>query len=251
MDDGAPDTDRPTTAELLAAARRPATGGGPRTSVASDPAPASDIPGIEGLPADVRERLKRARRDPTAAEELKVKGRARVIQVGSPEGDDIFRTHPDRDAGWWDVHVVAIRKGFGKAAGRRTYLVGSKALENPAVAQRARAGVAILTVTSEGDAGVWVIQVPDMVAAEGSYPYDQVKWECAEAARGDWVSLAWNKEQGIHQWQVVDLSGQPNAVPVWPDEHPLVLIDRAIASVFVDDPDFVEFKKLIVRGARP
>jgi hypothetical protein len=43
---------------------------------------------------------------------------------------------------------------------------------------------------------------------------------------------------------VIDLSGQPNEIPSWPAEHPLILIDRAIESVFVDDPDFPEFRHL-------
>jgi hypothetical protein len=208
-----------------------------------------DIPGFEDLPADVRERLLKARRDPTKAGPVKVARQAQVIRTGAPGADDIFRTYHDPLVGWFDVYTVAIKKGFDQSTNKKLYLVGENALKNPAVAQRARAGVAILTVTTENIVGVWVINRPDMVAAENSYPYDQVKWECAEAARTSWVTFAWNKELGIHQWSVINLDGQPNAIPIWPAEHPLVLIERAIATVFVDDPEFPEFKHLIVKKA--
>jgi hypothetical protein len=209
------------------------------------PPPALDIPGCEDLPADVRERLRKARRDPTTAAALKVNRQSRAIRVESPSPDDLFRVHPDPETGCLDVHVVWVKK----TGNRRMYLVGDKALTNPAVAERARPGVALLTVTAEGVVGVWVIAVPDMAAAEGSYPFDSAKWDCAWAARDSWVTFAWDKEQGIHRWNAVDLDGQPNERPAWPAEHPLVLIDRAIASVFVDDPDFPEFKGLVTRRA--
>jgi hypothetical protein len=207
---------------------------------------ATDIPGSEDLPADVRERLLKARRDPTKAAPVKVTRQAQVIQVGAPGEDDIFRTYHD-SVGWFPVHIVAIKKGFGMAGSKKVYLVGDNALKNVAVAQRVRDGVAILTVTTESIFSVWVIGRPDMVAAPASYPYDIVKWQCAEAAMTNWVSFAWNKELGIHQWSVINLDGQPNATPVRPAEHPLVLIDRAIAPEFVDDPDFPEFKHLVVK----
>jgi hypothetical protein len=208
---------------------------------------AIDIPGLESLPADVRERLLKARRDPTKSEPVRVTKQAQVIRVGAPGEDDIFRTHPDPALGWFDVRTVTIKKGFGQPANKKVYLVGENALKNPAVAQRARAGVAILTVTTENIVAVWVIQRPDMVDAEASYPYDKVKWECAEAAKANWATFCWNQQLGIHQWSVINLEGQPNATPNWPAEHPLVLIDRAIATVFIDDPDFAEFRHLLVK----
>jgi hypothetical protein len=164
---------------------------------------ATDIPGFERLPVDVRERLLKARRDPTKSEPVRVTKQAQVIRVGTPGEDDIFRTHPDPALGWFDVRTVTIKKTLGQAANKKVYLVGENALKNPAVAQRARAGVAILTVTTENIVAVWVLQRPDMVAAEESYPYDKVKWECAEAAKANWVTICWNKHLGIHQWSVI------------------------------------------------
>jgi hypothetical protein len=213
----------------------------------SGPVPA-DIPGFEALPADVRERLAKARRDPTQAEPLAVVKKAQAIRVGTPGADDIFRTYPD-PIGWFDVNLVAIKKGFGQNASKKVYLVGEAALTNPAVAQRARAAVAILTTTTEGLAAVWVVPKPSMIAAPDSYPYDLPRWECAEAARADWVTFAWNKDRGMHEWSVIKLDGHPGAVPAWPEEHPLVLIDRAIATVFVDDPGFPEFQNLLTRSS--
>jgi hypothetical protein len=221
----------------------------------AQPAPSNrigppDIPGIEDLPPDVRERLRKARRDPTKPEPAKLIKQAQAIRVGSPAADDLFRTCPD-ETGWFPVHTVVVKRGFEQAARKKVFLVGPAALTNPAVAERARPAVAILTVTAENIAGVWVLAKPDMVAAENSYPYDQAKWECAQCARANWVTLRWDKEQGIHRWSVVDLTGQPNDIPVWPAEHPLILIDRAISTCFIDDPDFGEFKNLVVRSAAP
>jgi hypothetical protein len=210
----------------------------------------TDIPGFEGLPADVRERLLKARRDPTKVAPVSVTRQAQAIRVGVPGEDDIFRTYYDLLLGWFPVTSVTIKKGFGQATRKKVYLVGQNALKNPAVAQRVRAGMAILTVTTEGIPGVWVLQRPDMVAAEASYPYDDIKWRCAEAGRKDWVTLAWNKDLGIHQWSVINLDGQPNATPAWPAEHPLLLIERAITQEFIDDPDFPDFKHLMVKGSR-
>jgi hypothetical protein len=213
----------------------------PSATAPSDPS-AIDIPGFNDLPVDVRERLLKARRDPTKAEPIRIIKQAQTIRVAPPEKDDIFRTYPDVRIGWFDVHIVTIKK----AASRRQYLVGENALKNPAVAQRGRAGVAILTTTTEGTAGVWVIHRPNIIAAQRSYPFDSTKWLCAQSAKQDWVIFAWNQELQVHQWQTIDLTGQPNEKPVWPAEHPLVLIDRAIASIFVDDPDFADFKYLAV-----
>jgi hypothetical protein len=50
---------------------------------------------------------------------------------------------------------------------------------------------------------------------------------------------------------VINLDGHPNATLAWPAEHPLILIERAIAAVFVDDPDFAEFKNLMVKKSSP
>jgi hypothetical protein len=230
---------------------------GPLLRSGNDPAPiavqtdgrplTTDIPGFEDLPADVRERLQKARRDPSRPEPVRVIRQSQVVRVGAPGADDIFRTHADPRVGWFDVQTVAIKKGFGQAVNKKVILVGENALKNPAVAQRARPGVAILTLTTENIVGVWVIQRPDIVAAEASYPYDVVKWQCAEAARVDWVTFAWNKDLGIHQWSTINLDGQPNATPIWPAEHPLILIERAISAVFIDEPDFPEFKHLMIK----
>jgi hypothetical protein len=208
-----------------------------------------DIPGFEDLPPDVRTRLAKARRDPTQAEPLAVVKKAQAIRVGAPGANDIFRTYPDA-TGWFDVNLVTIKKGFDQNTRKKVFLVGEVALANPAVAQRARAAVAILTVTTEGLPAVWVIPKPSLITAPDSYPYDQPRWECAEAARVRWVTFAWNKERGLHEWSVINLDGLPGSQPTWPAEHPLVLIDRAIAGVFVDDPDFPEFQNLLVRSPR-
>jgi hypothetical protein len=207
----------------------------------STPPPGQDIPGWDELPADVRERLLKARRDPTQPAPIKVAKQAQIVRLAGPAADDVFRTYHDPLIGWFDVHAVTVRK----ASGRRTYLVGERALTNPIVAQRARAAVAILIVTTEEIANVWVLSRPDSVTAESSYPYDQVKWECAEAARKSWVTLAWNQDRRVHQWSTVDLTGQPNNAPVWPGGHPLLVIEKAIATAFIDDPYFPEFKYLL------
>jgi hypothetical protein len=212
--------------------------------------PAPDIPGWEALPEDVRERLRKIRRDPQAPETAKVIKQVTSIRVGRPAADDIFRTHPD-PVGWFDVNAVAIKKGFGQAGDKKLYLVGPGAMENVVVAQRARAGCAILTLTSEGVVAVWVLLRPNAAVAPDSLPYDQPKWDCAEAARADWVTFAWNSAIGAHQWSVVNLDGHPGAVPRWPEEHPLVLIDRAIQAVTVNDPEFAEFKNLMAKKASP
>jgi hypothetical protein len=173
-----------------------------------------------------------------------------TVRVGSPGADDIFRTHPDPRIGWLDVNIITIKKGFGQDVRKKTYLAGPESMKNPAVMERMRAGYAILTVTAEGVPAVWVIARPDRYAYEMSYPFDQTKIEAAEAARQGWVTLAWDREKGGHRWSVIDISGQPNAVPVWPGEHPMIVIDRAIAPILIDDPNFVEFKHLTVRKAK-
>jgi hypothetical protein len=210
------------------------------------PPPGLDIPGWNELPADVRERLLKARRDPTQPAPIKIAKQAQIVRVAGPAADDVFRTYPDPLIGWFDVYAVTIRK----SSARRTYLVGERALTNPTVAQRARAAVAVLIVTSEEIASVWVLPNPDVVTAEPSYPFDQAKWQCAEAARTSWVTLAWNQDQRSHQWSTVDLTGQPNNTPAWPGGHPLIVIEKAIAAVFIDDPNFPEFKYLLDKSTR-
>jgi hypothetical protein len=210
----------------------------------------SDIPGFEDLPSDVRERLLKARRDPTQPSAAAGPPPKVPVRVGAPARDDIFRTYPD-GSGWLTVNVVTIKKGLGQDVKKKTYLVGDEAMKNPAVAERVRAGYAILTITAEGITGVWIINKPDRIGYESSYPYDQPKYEAAESARARWTTIAWDNDKGGHQWQPIDLGGQPNEKPVWPGEHPMMLIDRAIASVFVDDPDFAEFKHLTVKRSGP
>jgi hypothetical protein len=112
------------------------------------------------------------------------------------------------------------------------------------VKQRVRHGHAILITTTEGNFGVWVITRPNKFVAPRSHPYDEAKLACAEAGRTSWVHLEYNDEKGIHEWEIIPPEDVPNAILVWPDEHPLVVIDRAIQTIFVDDPNFPDFQNL-------
>src|SRR5262245_1071529 len=69
------------------------------SAVAGDNPGIPDIPGFDVLPADVRERLLKARRDPTKSGPVLVKKQSQMIRVGPPGADDIFRTYPDVNLG--------------------------------------------------------------------------------------------------------------------------------------------------------
>src|SRR5262249_4937999 len=154
-----------------------------------------------------------------------------------PRKDDIFRTYPDKGAGWWPVRILEIDRGMGSNSNhKKTYLIGRDALANPVVAERARHGYAILVVTAEAHPAGWMIRVPDEAEYESTYKFDRLKWDCAERGMTEWVNLAWKQKERAHEWRVIDLSGQANEQPVWPGEHPLVLIDRAIESQTINDP---------------
>jgi hypothetical protein len=211
------------------------------------PAPtACDIPGFDDLPADVRERLLKIRRDPTQPDEVSGPPPQIPVRVGNPGRDDIIRTYPTA-AGWLDVHVVNVKKGMGNDT--ETYLVSGAALTNPAVRERARPGWAILTLTAEGVVAVWIIKKPDQVHYKMGYSYDHPKYEAATAARTEWVTVSYDAGIGGHRWQVIDLSGNVNANPKWPAEKPMVLIFRAIEAIHIEDPAFEGFKYLTARKA--
>jgi hypothetical protein len=209
--------------------------------------PGVDLPGFEDLPADVRARLASCYVDPTTPEAAKIPQQVDAIRVGAPGCDDAIRTYPDERLGWLPVRTVTVRKGMGQSVNKKVYLVGPKAIENPAVAQRVRVGRAVLTVNSEGVAGVWLIYPPDAVNYERQYPFDAAKWEAAQRAKTDWVNIYWDGDKGF-TWSVVDLKGQPNERPVYPSESPLILIDRATKALLVDDPEHPDFKSLIVKS---
>jgi hypothetical protein len=209
--------------------------------------PGVDLPGFADLPADVRARLASCYVDPTSPEAAKIPQQADAIKVGAPGRDDVIRTYRDERIGWLSVRTVIVKKGLGQSIGKKLYLVGPKAIENPAVAQRVRLGRAVLTVNSEGVAGVWLIYPPDAINYDRHYPFDAAKWEAAQKAKTDWVNIYWDGEGG-HKWSVVDLRGQPNERPVWPSGSPLILIDRATKGLLVDDPDHPDFKSLIVKS---
>jgi hypothetical protein len=207
-----------------------------------------DIPGFEHLPADIQARLALCYVDPTSPEAAKIPKQVDAIKVGVPGQDDVIRTHHDERIGWWPARTIVVKKGMGQSMNKKFYIVGPKALENPAVAQRVRVGRAVLTVNSEGVVGVWLIYPPDAINYDRQYPYDATKWEAAQKAKTDWVNIYWDGEKRIHRWSVVDLQGQPNERPVWPSESPLILIDRALQALQVNDPDYPDFKGLIVKS---
>jgi hypothetical protein len=209
--------------------------------------PGIDLPGFEDLPADVRARIASCYVDPTSPEPAKIPQQVHAIRVGAPSRDDVIRTYHDETIGWLSVRTVVVKKGMGQSVNKKVYLVGPKAIENPAVAQRVRVGRAVLTVNSEGVAAVWMVYPPDAVNYEHQYPYDLAKWEAAQRAKTDWVNIYWEADKG-HKWSVVDLQGQPNERPVWPSESPLILIDRATKDLLVNDPDHPDFKSLIVKS---
>jgi hypothetical protein len=209
--------------------------------------PGIDLPGFEDLPADVRARLASCYVNPTSPEPAKIRQQVYAIRVGAPGRDDVIRTYPDETIGWLSVRTVTVNKGMNQSNNKKLYLVGPKAIENPAVAQRVRVGHAVLSVNSEGVAGVWLIFPPD-ANYERQYPYDAVKWEAAQKAKTDWVNFQWDDQKRIHNWFIVDLKGQPNERPVWPSEPPLILIDRATKDILVNDPDHPDFKSLIVKS---
>jgi hypothetical protein len=208
-----------------------------------------DIPGFDGLPAEVRGRLLKARRDPTQDSPTKSTKQPSLVRIDKPKEDDIFRTYPDPEVGWFPVHLFKVKK----AGNEKLYLVGEAALANHVVGQRSRDGVAILAVTMEGHPFVWVLDRPDAIVSPRGYPYHERKWQCATIARTEWVTIAWNEETREHDWEIVRFKDdEPAPVPAWPAEHPLAAIDRAIQEIFVDDPDFKEFRRLVFRrGATP
>jgi hypothetical protein len=204
----------------------------------------ADIPGFNGLPLEVRERLLKARRDPTQDSPVKSTKQPSLVRIDKPKEDDIFRTYPDPQIGWFPVHLFKVKK----AGNEKLYLVGEAALANRVVGQRARDGVAILAVTMEGHPFVWVLDRPDAIASPKGYPYHERKWQCATIARTEWVTIAWNEKAREHDWEIVRFKDdEPAPVPAWPAEHPLAAIDRAIQEIFVDDPDFEEFRNLVFR----
>jgi hypothetical protein len=89
-----------------------------------------DLPEFEGVPASVKERLLKARRDPTEPEPPPVAKRSQAVRLGAPGKADIFRTYPIPNRGWFDVAVLIVRKGFDDSGGdssrgsKRLYLVG-------------------------------------------------------------------------------------------------------------------------------
>jgi hypothetical protein len=213
------------------------------------PGGVSDIPGFESLPADVRARMALAYNSPTAPDASLVPPSTVAVTLGPPKADDIFRTHPDRVTGWFDVRVVQIQRNTGENKSIKwTRLVGPAALRNPAVLQRSFPAKAVLWVNVQGVHGVWTLRVPDMIDGESSYRYDLVKWQCADKATTDWCSCAWDPKKRIHAWEPIDLSNRPDRnTPRWSEEHPLVLIDRAIGPELINDPNFPEFDLLLVR----
>jgi hypothetical protein len=218
---------------------------------ASSRPPVIDIPGFSSLPADVQERMRLAYRDPTAPDANRAPRPVASVQVKAPGADDIFRTHPDQAIGWYPITMIAIKKNKGGGVGDKTRrILGPRALENRAVAERAYPAKAVLWVNAEGILGVWLLRVPDMVDGEESYKYDFNKWQCAEKAATDWCTCWWDRKANTHKWHTVDLSDRPNSNnPAWTDEHPVALIDRAIAPEIINDPAFREFDLLLVRKA--
>jgi hypothetical protein len=209
-----------------------------------------DKPSWKDLPADVLARLRRTRRDPSDVKPPVIIQQTSTITVGNPTKDDVFRTHFDQEEGWLDVTILTLKKGFGQAGGKKTFIVVADALENPAVRQRARVGKAILITTSEGVHHIWIISVPDPIQAPGAYPYDVIKWTCATAAMTSWVQLAWNDDTNIHEWEAVDLTDEPNDVPVWPTEPMGLIFDRSLFVVTIDRRDHPELKNLSCKKAR-
>jgi hypothetical protein len=208
---------------------------------------AGDLPGIEGLPDEIRERLLKIRQDPTPAKPAPIVKESLAITVEPPEGDDIFRAYPDASVGWLNIAVCTIKRRGKKSDNKKFYLVGDRARTNPAVEQRTRSAVAILIVTAEGIPSVWIVGRPDSVRAPDSFKYDEVKWECAAAAQSQWVTLWWDGHERIHKWRARNLAGQPGDVPKWPAGHPSALILRAIDPLFIDDPNHPDFHDLLIR----
>jgi hypothetical protein len=200
------------------------------------------------LPEDVRRRLLAIRSDPTEAGPPGFKGRTDTIQVGSPSEDDVFRTYEDKSLGWYGIRTVVIKKGFKGTGSKQTFVVGPNALANPAVAERVRRGFAILVLTSEGNVGVWILMEPDAILAPRSYPYDQAKMECAEAARYAPCRIRYDQERNAHEWRTLDAGRYPDVRWAWPSEPALVLIDRAVYPLTIDRPDHPEFAHLLRRG---
>jgi hypothetical protein len=208
-----------------------------------------DLPDLDEteLPDDLRGVLETVRRDPTEPTPAEVLRQVRGVRVAYPGKDDLFRCYP-KPAGWVEVFLLDIKKGFDKSSRTKTIVVGKKALANPAVAERAVKGFAALTVTAEGVLGVLVLRVPDQVNAENTYPWDKVKWDAAQASKRGWTRQWYDDAKGIHDFRVEDLTGEPNNKPKWPAEHPKVLVLRALAAAMIDDPNHMYFKNLFSKG---